>query len=80
MTTQRVTAADLMAEDSIPGLDNAYIVEVETGDGYLSYPRTASGYSAAMPEDTILVTYHDANGNENYMLLNPDAELIIERN
>lgn len=78
--TQTIEASELQEGDFIPGLDNAYVYEVETGNGYLSYPSTGYGMATAMPEDTLLVTYHDADGNENYMLLSPEARLTIERN
>lgn len=73
-----ILASDLKPGMTIPGLDNAYIIEVETGNGYLTYPSTGSGYDAAMPDDTIVVTFHDRNGEENYMLLNPNMPLEVE--
>lgn len=76
--TQRITASELRVGHMIPALDNAYVAEVEVNDGYLSYPSTGGGYAAAMPEDTILVTYHDSEGNENYILFtNPDHPLDV---
>lgn len=75
MKTKTIPARELREGDMIPGLDNAYVAEVEENDGYLSYP----GGNGAMPEDTILVTFHDSMGEENYMLLNPDSMLTIQR-
>lgn len=71
-----ILASELTEDMLIPGVD-AYVVEVETGDGYLSYPSTDTGMNAAMPVDTILVTYHDSNGNENYLLLDPECRIEV---
>jgi hypothetical protein len=60
-------------------LDNGYVVEVEEGGGYLSYPQTSYGQSVAMPDDTVVITFHDANGNENYLLLHPEHPLNVKR-
>jgi hypothetical protein len=80
MATLKVQADALIEGDYIPGLDNGYVVEVDENDGYLSYPRVGSGMSAALPMDTILVTYHDANGEECYLMLPSESMLTIERN
>lgn len=72
-----ITAAELTEGDMIPGLDNAYVAEVEENDGYFSYPGSGR-FNVAMPEDTIMVTYHDCEGNENYMLLASTARLTVK--
>lgn len=72
--------ADLLEEHdgvTIPGLGNAYVFLAETGNGYLTYPSTGPGYDGAMPEDTVVVTFHDYQGEENYMLLNPEMPLEV---
>lgn len=76
MTTQ-ITASDLREGDTIPALDNAYVVEVEVNDGYFTYP--GGRMNVAMDDDTILVTWHDANGGENYMLVRPDHPFEVTR-
>jgi len=73
----RILAENLEPGMVIPGLDNAYIIDVDTGKGYLTYPSTGSGYDAAMPDDTIVVTFHDREGEENYLLLNPRMPLEV---
>lgn len=77
--TMKIPANELREGDFLPGLDNGYVVEVEENDGYLSYPGRTGGYSVAMPEDTIVVTFHDAEGSENYLLLAPTCELEVSR-
>lgn len=79
MSIIQIAATDVQEGDFIPGLDNGYVVEVEEGNGYLSYPRTGYGASARMPEDTVLITYHDREGEECYLLLPPDSMLTVER-
>jgi hypothetical protein len=72
----RITAADLKTGMTIRGI-NAYVVEVETSNGYTTYPSTGYGYDAAMPDDTVVVTFHDAYGEENYLLLSPQTPLDV---
>lgn len=75
----KIPASELREGDSLTGLDNGYVFEVEEGNGYLSYPSTSYGMAAAMPEDTILVSFHDADGEENYLLLNPECLVEVNR-
>lgn len=75
----KVSANEVQEGDFLPGLDNGYVFEVEEGNGYLSYPRTDSGQSVCMPEDTILIGFHDAEGEECYLLLPGESMLTIER-
>lgn len=77
--TMKIPANELREGDFLPGLDNGYVVEVEENNGYLSYPMTSGGYSAAMPDDTVLITFHDAEGNENYLLLAPSCDVEVKR-
>lgn len=78
-TTEKVMASEVTEGDFLPGLDNGYVVEVEEGNGYLSYPLTSTGTIAAMPEDTILITFHDADGNECYLLLPGESMISVKR-
>ena len=76
----KVKASEVQEGDFLPGLDNGYVIQdPETGDGYLSYPSTGYGMSAAMPADTVVITFHDSQGEENYLLCNPDMEVTVSR-
>jgi hypothetical protein len=75
--TQRIPASELREGHMLPGVDNGYVFEVETGNGYLSYPSTGYGMATAMPDDTILVSFHDSEGNENYLLLSPEVMIDV---
>lgn len=74
-----VTALNINEGDYLPGISNGYVVEVETGNGYLDYPRTGYGSSGAMPDDTIIVTFHNDQGDEGYLLLPPDTRVTVLR-
>lgn len=73
-----VKARKVRAGDFLPGIDNGYVVESEPNDGYLSYPG-GGRYTAAMPEDTQMITFHDANGDEGYLLLPGNSLVTVER-
>lgn len=82
----KIPASELRSHDThgegdmLPGLDHGYVVEIEEGNGYLSYPSTGYGMSSAMPEDTLLITFHDSEGNECYLLCPPDLMVEVSRN
>lgn len=79
MATLKVQADAVQEGDFIPGLDNGYVFEVEENQGWLSYPRTVPGQGAAMPSDTVMISYHDADGEECYLLLPAESMLTVER-
>lgn len=80
MQTLRVKANEVQEGDFLPGLGDAYVFQApETGDGYLSYPMTDGGMSAAMPEDTVVISFHDRDGEENYLIVQPEFEIQVNR-
>lgn len=75
-----VEAKDVKTGDFLPGLDNGYVFQdPETGGGYLTYPSTGSGYDVAMPDNTVVITYHDSQGDECYLILPPESVVQVER-
>jgi hypothetical protein len=79
MIEQKMQARFVKEGDFLPGLDNGYVFEdPERNRGWLSYPRPAGGYSSAMPEDTIVIGYHDADGDECYLLLPALSYLTVK--
>ena len=78
METHTVPARKVRQGDSLPGLDNGYVIDVEENDGYFSYPggRDSMG---AMPEDTVCITFNDADGEECYLILPFGSPVVVER-
>jgi hypothetical protein len=64
---------------TIPGLDNAYVIEVERQDGYLSIPGGSGRYTVAAPEDTILITFNDAQGGEGYLMVDKNHPINVDQ-
>lgn len=81
----KIPASELRSHDEhgegdiIAGIDG-YVAEIEEGNGYLSYPSTGYGMAGAMPEDTLIVTLHNSEGDENYLLVTPDTMIEVTRN
>jgi hypothetical protein len=73
----QVTALNINEGDYLPGISNGYVVEVEENNGYTSYPNDR--YNAAVPSDTIIVTFHNEQGDEGYLLLPPDTRVTVLR-
>lgn len=62
---------------TIPGLDNAYVIEVEKQDGYLEIPGSGR-YSVAAPERSVLITFNDAEGGEGYLMVDKDHPIVVK--
>lgn len=79
--TMTVPAEDVREGDFLPGLDNGYVYQPpETGNGYLSYPSTGGGgYNVAMPESTVVLSFHTAEGDEAYLLVPADMPVTVKR-
>ena len=62
--------------DFLTDLDNGYVVDVESEPNVsLSSCRYAHGTGEGM----VLITFHDAQGEENYLILRSDHPIEIER-
>jgi hypothetical protein len=81
MTVQDIAARDILTGDWIPGLDNAFVIEVtldepiwiREGSGYRNYPYVT-------PDTHVLITFNNVNGNEGYLIVDGDTPITIERN
>lgn len=71
--TMYVAAEEVQEGDFIPGLDNAYVVEVEEDADF------RDRYNVGLAHDKITVTYHDANGDEGYLLLTEGTRIEVTR-
>lgn len=76
-TTVQVRAHEVREGDFIPGLDNGYVIEVEHGDDF-TYP-TRNDYASRVSDEMVCITYNDADGGENYLLMLADSRLTINR-
>lgn len=61
---------------TIPGLDNAYVIEVERQDGYMSIP--GGRYSISAGEDIVLITFNDAQGGEGYLMVDKNHPIVVK--
>ena len=66
---------DTVEGDFIVGLDNGYVVEVDFDTDYISLGRL----SGRLPDDMVLITYHDQDGEENYLILREEHPVTVER-
>lgn len=73
-----IKAKKIRPGHSIPGLDNAYVIESERSDGYTSIPGGSSRYSVALGDDHQIVTFNDALGGEGYLLLPRDMPVTVK--
>lgn len=81
MIEQKIKARHVQEGDFLPGLNNGFVfTDPEPNDGYLSYPRGhyGGGPDVAMPGDTIIITFHDAEGEECYLLMPADSLLTVK--
>lgn len=77
MNTFEGTIADVVLYDTLPDLDNAYVFEVvdEAADE-LGW----NGMGGAIASNLRLIGFHDALGNENYLMMDNEHPIKIQRN
>lgn len=69
----RVLAETIKAGDFLPDLDNGYVVEVDHD------PDLRTEYNSIFGDGLVLITFHDENGDENYLLLSPETFVRVKR-
>ena len=70
-----VEASEVPTEVALVGLDNGYVVEnVEAED---AVSLSDGSYHFSVGEGRRLITFHDANGDENYLILHDSHPLDI---
>lgn len=74
MSEQIFVAAGEVEEGSfIPGLDNAFVFEVDHD------PDIRNGYNQNIADGLVMITYHDNAGDEGYLLLTPTTRIEVLR-
>lgn len=73
-----IIAAEVQRGHSLPGLDNAYIIDVTKQDGYLSVPGSGR-FNTAASDTMILFTFNDALGNEGYLMVENDHPILVDQ-
>lgn len=76
MSTETVDVQDLREGDFLVGLDSGYVFSVDEN------PDVSMGdgsYHFNMGDGMVLVTFHDAQGNENYLLLTQGHPVDVRR-
>lgn len=69
----KVDAGDVQKGDMIPGLGNAYVFDVEEN------PDFRDGDNIGLARDKVCITFHDAEGEENYLLIQPHVPITVKR-
>lgn len=76
LTTMKVPADEVQPGDFLPGLaGKGYVVEVEPSTEVSSF----SGRYNVLLGVMAVITFHDEQGEENYLLMNPEATVTVER-
>jgi hypothetical protein len=70
------TANEIVEGDMLPALDNAYVFETGQARDIMSFHD--GGMLIAVPSSLVYIGFHDAEGNENYLLVNEFAEFDVE--
>lgn len=74
MTQHTIEASELREGDYLIGLDNGYVFDIDA-DHSISEGR----YNAELGHGLLLVTYHTQNGDENYLLISPESDVLVGR-
>lgn len=71
--TKMVKAKKVKEGDFLPGLDHGYVFEDPDRDTQVRVGQYA------VPDNYVLITYHDGLGGENYLVLHKNTPLTVER-
>jgi hypothetical protein len=71
----QVTASEVQEGDFLPGLDNGYVFQEPETDHDLRDGR----YNTAVGRGLALISFHDQNGDECYLLAPPDMTVTVTR-
>jgi hypothetical protein len=71
-----VKAKKVREGDYLVGLDNGYVSEVERG-AYASFDDKYGTNQGG--ENSVLIVFHDAQGDENYLVCGKDMPITVER-
>ena len=73
----QVKMSEVQEGDYLTGLDNGYVVEVEKDpDVSMGVGR---GTYAAMGSGMVMLTFHDAEGGEGYLMAAADMPVEVKR-
>lgn len=70
---ENVRLKDIEEGDFLTGLDNGYVVDVD------SAANVSLGLWSAAPYDYLKITFHDAEGEEQYLIGAPNTRLSAFR-
>lgn len=71
-----VKAKKVKVGDYLPGLDNGYVFDEPERDPYVVFDNR---FPANMGSGMVLITFHDAEGNENYVVCGKDMPITVMR-
>jgi hypothetical protein len=72
--TGTVKAEDVPEGAFLPNLDDGYVIDVEEDP---DITMNSSRYSFGVGDGMVLITFHDKDGEENYLLLNKEHPVDI---
>jgi hypothetical protein len=73
---ETIPARDVEEGDFLPGLDMGYVFDVDVDEQIRTF--TAGEVNILMGEFTV-ITFHDQDGDENYLILKGDVPVTVER-
>lgn len=82
MSTVTHKAKNVREGDTLVDIGNGYVFETtQNTNGYFRVETEYSRYNMAgtFSEDTVAIGFHDANGEENYLIVSGDTPLQIQR-
>lgn len=68
-----VPARDVETGDTLPGLDDGYVFDVEVD---IEVSAFTGRYNSLLGTFTV-ITFHDSEGEENYLIVNSDVPIEI---
>jgi hypothetical protein len=76
MAQKTIKAKKVRTGDYLPGLDNGYVFDEPERDPYVVFDNR---FPVNVGSQMVLITFHDNEGNENYLIVGKDMPITVER-
>lgn len=74
----KVAASEVRAGDMLLGLNHGYVFEEPVNDPEVTLPGDGR-FGYGVPSGYVLISFHDAQGEENYLVITDEHPLEVQR-
>jgi hypothetical protein len=80
MAEREMKAGKIREGDTLPGVGNGYVVDVERSDGgYTTLNTSGQRYDYVIPDGYAVITFHTSEGEEGYLIIPKSERIEVQR-